>query len=341
MKTGKGAILVIVFLLFALSLLGIFNFNKPRILVLHSADRNSMTAKKMDEGIRRVLDKNRQPISTRWHYLGIDTLPDEAHRQDAAKEGKRAIEQFDPDLIIAVDDEAQEYVAKNYAGRTRPKLVFTAIDHDPKEYGYVGAPNVTGVMETLPLAAIRDTLLQARQGQATRLAVLGHPGQTGLGQVEQVKAFNWAPLNVVSVQTLESFTEWQTAIKAMDGKADALLVLSYEGLHMSPSVSKVASRPAVVHWIEENAKPLPLGISVGYVEDGGGLSVAPSPLEMGEVATGYALSWLKAKPGEALQAITNSTRYRVAIRGSTLQTRKVSLPSIYIEAARLDQLYYP
>lgn len=49
MKKGKAAILTGTFLVVALLLLGGFNLSKPRILVLHSSDRNSSTAKKMDE----------------------------------------------------------------------------------------------------------------------------------------------------------------------------------------------------------------------------------------------------------------------------------------------------
>jgi len=166
MKTGIRALLTAVFLFVALSLLAAFNLGKTRILVLHSFDRNAPSVKSVDEGIRESLGKNREPMTVRWHYLGMDRLPDEDRRQDAAAQGRRAVEQFDPDAVIAVDDEAQEYVARRYAGQSRPKVVFAAIDRDPRDYGYAGAPNVTGVMETLPLAAIRDTLLQANQGHA-------------------------------------------------------------------------------------------------------------------------------------------------------------------------------
>lgn len=355
MKKGLAAILTGTFLLLALLMLGVFNFSKPRILVLHSADINSATVKKMDEGIRRILDKNRQPLSVRWHYLAMDSLPDEDHREDSAKSGQRAVEQFDPDFVIAVDDEAQQYVARHYAGKTRPRVVFAAIDHEPQTYGYVGAANVTGITEALPLAAIRDALLLARQGQPARLAVLGSSSPTGKGQLKQVQAFDWAPHSVVELHSLDEFAAWQTAIKGMDGKADALLVLSYEGLRMGAAASTGATPEShaagssaaatheaeIVRWIEKNSKQLPIGISIGYTENGGGLSIAPSALAMGEVAATTTLQWLKAKPATAAPPIVQGSHYSVAIRASALQVRKVELPSIYMEAARLEQLYYP
>ena len=340
MKQGIGAILVGVFLVVALLLLSGFNRAKPRILVMHSSDRNSSTVQRLDEGIHIALDRNRLPVFVRWHYLGIDHFPVEDLRQDAAKIGARTIEQFDPDLVIAVDDEAQHYLMTRYGGHARPKVVFTAIDQEPAAYGYVGAGNVAGIVETLPLTAIRDTLLQARQGKPLRLAVIGSPGPTGQGQSRQVQAYDWAPHQVVSVDSPADFATWQTTIQAMDGKVDALLVLSCEGLTVSPLDARPVPPAGIVHWIEANAKPLPLGVSLSYVEMGGALSVAPSARVMGEEATNLALAWVKAGTA-APPVFGQSNHYSVGIRATPLQARQVVLPSIYIEAARLNRLYFP
>ncbi|MES2583263.1 MAG: hypothetical protein V4627_11155 [Pseudomonadota bacterium] len=341
MKNGTLATLTVAFLLVALLLLGGFNLSKPRILVLHSSDRTSTTVGKVDEGIRQVLDKNRQPMTTHWHYLGIDNLPDEDHRQDAAKVGLRAIEQFNPDVVIAVDDEAQQYVVRRFAGRDRPKLVYTAIDHDPKEYGYVGAANVTGVAERLPLATLRDVLQYVKQGQPVRLAVLGDTGPTSKGQLQQVQAFDWGPHSVVSAQTLGDFPAWQAAIKALEGKADVVLVLSHGSLPTAPGARTTVPAADAIRWIETHSKPLPIGTDIEFVQKGGGLGVAPSAKSMGEVVATDALVWLKGKPSAAAPLASQDTRHSMALRASSLQARGISLPSIYAEAARLEQLYYP
>ncbi len=340
MKKGLPAILTGTFLLVALLLLGSFNLAKPRILVLHSAERNAPATVRMNEGIHRALDKNRQPLSLRWHYLDMGGLPDEEHREDAGTLGRRAVDQFDPDLILAVDDEAQQYVASRYAGKARPKIVFTATDRDPATYGYAGAANVTGVREVLPLAAIRDTLLQARQGKPARLAVIANTGATAKGELRQVQSFNWAPHTVVEVHSLAAFSQWQAAIHGMDGKADALLVLSHDGLQAGAPSSQPVAGSAVVRWIEGNAKPLPLGLRAEYVEEGGGLGIGPSVRSMGESAAAMALAWLKSGSAETPPAV-DGTHYSVAIREAALRARNISLPSIYVEAARLNNLYFP
>lgn len=341
MKSGTLAALTAAALLAALLLLGLFNLSKPRILVLHSSERSSTTVGKMDEGIRQALGKNRQPMTVRWHYLGIDALPDEDHRQDAAKEGLRTIAQFDPDVVIGVDDEAQEYVMRRFAGKARPKVVFAAIDHEPAEYGYVGAANVTGVAETMPLAAIRDLLQYVKKGQPVRLAVLSDTSPTGKGRVKQLEAFDWAPHSVASVHTPGDFAAWQAAVKGMEGKADVVLMLSHGKLPAGPGAAGAVPEAELIRWMEAHAAPLPLGTDIEYVQQGGGLSVAPSAKSMGEAAAADALSWLKAKPAGQAPPASQDTRYSVAVRAAALRARNISLPSIYLEAARLEQLYYP
>ncbi|MEO6018085.1 MAG: hypothetical protein ABIP46_12590 [Polaromonas sp.] len=341
MKSGTLAVLTAAALVVVLLLLGTFNLSKPRILVLHSSDRSSTTVGKMDEGIRQTLGKNRQPMTVRWHYLGIDGLPDEDHRQDAAKEGLRTIEQFNPDVVIAVDDEAQEYVMRRFAGQGRPKVVFAAIDHEPGEYGYVGAANVTGVAEALPLAAMRDLLQYVKKGQPVRLAVLSDAGPTGKGRVKQLEAFNWAPHSVVSIHAPADFPAWQAAVKAMDGKADVVVMLSHGSLPRGPGATDAITEAELIRWMESHAVPLPLGTDIEYVQQGGGLSVAPSAKSIGEVAAANALAWLKATPAAQPSLASQNTRYSIALRTAALRARNIELPSIYLEAARLEQLYFP
>ena len=65
--------LVAGFLLTTFVLLAWFNWSKPRILVLHSFDETVRSVAKTDEGIRRILASNRQPVSTRF-WKGVNAL---------------------------------------------------------------------------------------------------------------------------------------------------------------------------------------------------------------------------------------------------------------------------
>lgn len=354
MKRGVVGWLVGFFLLTMLAGLVTFNLTKSRILVVHSGQRSNGWVQRVDEGLRGVLGKNRSPLSVQWHYLGMERFNNEEERQEAAQLARRAIEQMNPDVLIAVDDEAQAYVARHYAvpagtvkaERSPMRIVFAGINQEAADYGYAHAANVTGILERLPLLALRETLSMlapSRGGRPARIAVIGAADDTGQGQMAQVRAFDWGPHQLVGSYNLPDFAGWQTLIPSLTGRADALIVLSFGGLPVSATSLRHTTQAEVASWIEANASMLPLGIGTSFVENGGGLAIAPSPREMGEVAMTRTLDWVQVHNDEPLVAppIVSNMHYRVAMRESALRARGVELPSIYREAARLDKIYFP
>jgi hypothetical protein len=286
-----------------------------------------------------------------WYYLGLERSPRKDGWQDAATQARRAIEQLRPHVVLAVDDEAQAYVARHYTvpvgspqtANPTTRIVYVAIDSQPASYGYDSAPNVSGVLERLPLAAIRETLLTLRNGQPARLAVIGLADPTGFAEIQQVQAFDWGPHRLVAAQVLPDFAAWQQTIPRLDSLADVLIVLSFGGLPQGGGVSTPTTVQEVASWIETHAKALPIGVDTTFVEGGGGLAISPSPREMGEASMQMSLDWLRdvAKGRPAAPPVVTGRHYRVALRESALRARGVSLPSIYVEAARLDRNNYP
>lgn len=343
MRRGVVGVMIGGFLAATLVALVSFNLTKSRVLVVHSAARNTGWTQRVDEGIRNELKRNRLPVTVHWHYLALENATQEDDRQEAATVARRAITQFRPDVVLTVDDEAQAYVGRHYVAQGEPRIVFAAIDREPADHGYAGAANVSGVLERLPLQAMHEAITTVRKGQPTRVAVIGAADETGRGQLQQVQAFNWGPHRLVASYSLPDFEAWQDAITRLQGQADVLVVLSLGGLPTSASNPRPASMAAVAGWIEANARPLPIGIGTSFVENGGGLAIAPSPRVMGEMAMRMSLDWIRAtsRGQPAAPAMASSDHYRVALRESALRAREVVMPSVYIEAARLDQNYFP
>ncbi len=185
-------------------------------------------------------------------------------------EGLRTIAQFDPDVVIAVDDEAQEYVMRRFAGKARPKVVFAAIDHEPAEYGYVGAANVTGVAEGLPLAAIRDLLHYVKKGQPVRLAVLSDTSPTGQGAGQAAGS-----LRLGAAQRGER--AYTGRLRRLAGGRQGHGGQGRRGADAVPRQAAGRARRdrrragGRTHTLDEaHAAPLPLGTDIGYVQQGGG-----------------------------------------------------------------------
>ena len=339
MRAHWKSLLIATFLVCFVVLLNGFNANKPRIVVLQSFDQDVRWVHHIDAGMRDVLKSNRRPVAVAWHYMGMNRKLRPEQREAAAKEALRFIAQQNPDIVIAVDDESNAYVARHLAGQTRPKVVFVSIDQMPAHYGYVGPRNVTGIAEQLPLVAVRDAMLTIRPGKSVRIAAVAVKNQTGQAELNQVQAFDWAPHQLAAATQVSSFAEWQTFVRRMADKADVLLVLSNEGLAHSSSDPSPVLGAKVNQWTEVNSKMLPLGIQDNYVAEGGSLMLSPSPFDYGQQAMRLALTWADTtgvQPG-----IVSSSHFNVGVRAAALAARGVSLPAIYIEAARLSNSYFP
>ncbi|MFM8884924.1 MAG: hypothetical protein ACKOKC_00700, partial [Chthoniobacterales bacterium] len=139
-------------------LLGFFNATKPRILVLHSASPDSAWAQQVDRGMREALARNRRPLTVERYYLGLDSPASAARTGEMQAQARRAIARLNPDILIAVDDEANSLVAREYVGRERPRILYVSLNRSPSDFGYQGAANVSGIAERLPLAAVRDAM---------------------------------------------------------------------------------------------------------------------------------------------------------------------------------------
>jgi hypothetical protein len=309
-------------------LLGFFNATKPRILVLHSGTADTMRVVQTDRGIREALAENRRPLSVEWNYLGVD-LPNAARRVNEARaQASRAIARFNPDVLIAVDDEANALVARDYAGRKRPRILYVSLNRPPADYGYDGMPNVSGIAERLPLAGVKAAVQDLTTGK--RLAVLGVDNETGRAEMAQVKEFDWLPLVVSAAALVSTFSEWKAFVESV-AAADLLLVLGTNDL---PDGGRVATAAEINRWTQDHAQPLPVGTQVDFVSDGGGLSFAPPPDDSGARAVGLALDWLDARDTPGAPAPVVSDHFEVAVRPDRLSDRGILMPPIYIEAAR-------
>lgn len=310
-------------------LLGFFNVNKPRILVLHSALETSPWSYKVDVGMRETLATNRRPITVDWHYMGVTAPEDPRRVREAVAKANRAIDRLDPDLIIAVDDEANSLVARKFVGRESPRILYVSINHPPIDYGYLGARNVSGIAENLPWRAVRDAVRTLFPDRAARIAALGISTVTGEGELLGLHAFDWGPLDIAST-LVSNASEWKSFVTHSD--ADVLLILDTQAL--PDGDGNLVSAADLSRWTQDNAKPLPIGLHTDFVNYGGGLAISPAPDNFGEEAIRLALDWLDDRATPGAPPVLTSSHFEVAIRQRLLAQRRLALPTIYLEAAR-------
>lgn len=318
-----------------IGLLIAFNAAKPRILVLHSGDESSRWVADVDAGLRVELAANRRPVAVAWHYLRLPRHTRADARAAALAAARRAIARQDPDILIAVDDEANQSVASRYVGRPRPRIVYASIDQPPATYGYAAAANVSGIVEELPLAAVRDAASAIHPRAPVRIGAIAVASATGRAERMQVERFDWAPHTLVATATVEHYADWRRFVEDTADGLDILLVLSFLGLARDADDGAPVEAAEIARWVEEHAQPLPIGLHVDYVVAGGGLSISPPPADYGRRAMRLALDWLAAPVTAPPPGPLASAHFDVAVRQARLAARRIELPAIYIEAARV------
>ena len=322
-----------------LVLLGGFNATKPRILVVNSAAEDSIWSRKIKEGINNVLERNRRPLNVDYTYLVLDEAAPRRTREVEDAELQRTLARVKPDIIIAVDDEANALVAPLYAGKNSPRIIYVSIDRPPSAYGYAGAPNVSGIADRLPLKALRDFADDLDAGRPKKIAVLGVESETGLAELEQVREFDWAPHRVTAAAVVGTMEAWENFLRTAD--ADILLVLDTEDLPRSGTDPALVSTGEIIRWTEKNSPALPVGTHVRHGEEGGAVSFSPPPDDYGEKAMELAIDWLDERTTPGAPPPVESSSFEVAIRQGLLRERGFALPPIYIEAARENGTLYP
>jgi len=343
-KIKLETVMISLFLLLSLTLFGWFNITKPRILILHSYDKSYAWVRDVNIGLNRVLS-SKYLYQVRWYYMDTKRHPFPDYKTSAGISARKVIDDMKPDVLIALDDDAQEYAARYYIDHPHMQVVFSGVNNDIHDYGFDKAGNVTGILERLPLTAISETLLIAGNFKTLtrplRIAYLADQSETTNGDVKQIRGFNWAPIQLAEVAQVGTWPEWQAKVKQLDTQVDAILVTGYRRLSRSSTDKTLVPAKEIVAWTEANSAVPVISGNGFYAEEGGMLAIGTSPYEQGEVAAEKALQIILGGKTASQIPIATSTQFIVTMSGSKMKLRNFSLPSVYEAAARTGDKYFP
>jgi ABC-type uncharacterized transport system substrate-binding protein len=344
MKRPLETLLIGLFLVSSVILLAWFNASRPRILILHSYDRDYSWVKDVNNGLKRVLDTHRD-YNVEWHYLDTKRHPWPDYKTNAGIAARRKIEARRPDVVIAIDDDAQNYVMRHYVNDSRIRIVFAGVNNTPQDYGYAGASNVSGILERLPLDALKESLqtIAARNSlpQPLRIRFIGDRSETVLGDEKYFRSHDWSPLVVQESRLVDTFDQWQQAVRDAATDTDVLVTSNYRKVLRSPGKNTLVPAAEVISWTEQNARPLFIGTNAFFAEDGGMLAIGTSPFEQGEVAAKLASTLIAHGPPTPPATPFHLTQqFVVALRGTALRQRHLELPRIYEASARASNKYF-
>ena len=337
--------IIFIFLAALAATVVMFNATKPRLLILQSYDKTYPWTRDVDVGIRRVL-KEDSDYSVRWFYMDTKRHPWSDYKVNIGKTVRKLIDNWQPDVVIAVDDDAQKYAMKYFVNRPDLKIVFSGMNGTLEQYGYQGAPNITGILERKPFDALKETLLLVASARGStrpvRIMFLGDTSDSVRSDAKDFRKFDWAPVEVLNSRFAKTFDDWKQGVEfAAANHVDYIITANYRRIQRSAGDKTLMSPTAVLKWTEAHSQVPVVGTNAFFVEDGGMLAIGTSPYEQGEVAMSMADRILRglAKPADI--PVQSTHQFVVAMRESGIRKWKIRLPAVYESAARSSANFFP
>ena len=177
----------------------------------------------IEQGIREGLQN--EPVEFSMFHMDTKGCRDPECMQAAGLKAKAAIDAFNPDVLIASDDNAQKYLVVPYYKNGRMPVVFCGVNWDASIYGYP-ADNITGMIE---VELIEETVAHMR-----RYAAGDRIGSISGDTVSDRKIIAWLNQNFFDMQMkavrVNTFSEFKQRFVDLQKEVDMLFIRNYAGI---------------------------------------------------------------------------------------------------------------
>lgn len=337
MKIKLEKLLAFIFVSVIIIFLIAYNLNKPRVFIVHSYDLDYSWVRDIDEGFKRVFSKGKS-YNIRYFYMNTKRNPSNEYKERTGEAVVKMVREWNPDILITVDDDAQKYVATHFLDDPKIKIVYTGVNAFPKDYGFDKANNVTGILERLPFEAFKEVFLQILPKNKHKVMHIADSSSTSVFIQHEVEAYNWSPLILTETILCDTLEDWDKAIDRANREADILFVTHY---HTLKDKNGIVINPAdvIVHTEPRLKKPA-IGSWGFYVEDGGMMAVAVSPFEQGEEAARMAVKIIDEHIKPTDIAIMTGRLFVIYIREESIKKRNLAIPGLVEAFARATNNFF-
>lgn len=305
----------------------------PRVLVVHSYNKEFVWTRLVNQGLAEAL--RGLEVSFEYAYMDAKRQPAPEALRQAAEKVMARVDSFRPQVVIAVDDAAQQYlVLPHLKNRQDIQVIFCGVNAPPKDYGYPLA-NVSGVREHWHF---RDGLKLVKElvPAATTAALLIEDTETGRSTVAELREEESHggrfALRLKTVALTRSFQQWQEQVRLAQRTVNALVLPLYHSL-VDESTGQVVPAEKVMAWTNSVNRLPTLGL-LDYAREHGVLcGVLESGQEQGWLAGGMAREVLTKGIDAGSLPIRVNRRGVVLLNLKTAERLKIMIPYHLIESA--------
>ncbi|HMV52608.1 MAG TPA: ABC transporter substrate binding protein [Rhodocyclaceae bacterium] len=232
------------------------------------------------EGFQEAL----KGLDVTYQVFQMDTKRNSSkeEKERKAAEARALVEDWKPDLVYTSDDDAQEYFVRRFVNRPLP-FVFSGVNADPANYGFVGSTNVTGVLEQEHFVeSVR--LVRRMAPNARRIALLFDDAKMwDPVRARIVQAMSQLPdMQIVANDVVTTFAEYQRRITAYQRDADVVGTIGI--FNLKDANGRNVPYQTVQQWTVENSALPDFAFWVDRVHYGTLCAATVSEREQGRAA---------------------------------------------------------
>jgi len=292
------------------------DLGKKKVLLVHSYHPEYPWVDSISKGIRAAIQGT--GLELEIFYMDTKRHTDEAWKIEAGKKAAARVREYRPDVVLASDDDAQQFFGKTLVGAGLP-VVFTGVDADPTKYGYPAA-NVTGIIERPHL---KESIALARTLRPLkRVAVLSCHDSTSIVALGFMKQ-EQLEIEVGEWLMVDDFDGWKQAVERFNGTVDGLIVRSYQAVKIPGGKGNVPPKE-VADWTIANAKIPTIAFHDFEIKDGMLAGVVKSGEEYGQNAMDYGIRILRGTAPSSL-AVTRTKKGIPMVNGETAKRLGITL----------------
>jgi ABC-type uncharacterized transport system substrate-binding protein len=299
-----------------------------KVLLVHSYHSGYPWVDSITEGVKKGLEGSGAQLEI--FYMDTKRKTGDAWKEESGKLAKAKVDEFQPDVVITTDDNAQAYFAKDYAGKEKPSIVFCGVNAKPEKYGFP-ADNVTGILERPHLVDTVQMML-AIKSDIKKIGILTDKSPTSDAVVEYIKTLEMpGGVQIVSYDQPETFDQWQATIQKYQNSVDAF------GINMYHTVKKTADaetsmEPAdVISWTMQNNQLPTFGFFPFCIEDGCLCGIVESGEEHGFESAQIAVGIINGKSAKDFP-VKLAKRGMVMLNAKTAEKLGVTVPFEIIQS---------
>ena len=257
----------------------------------------------------------------------------EEWKQEVGRQARELIDTWKPDLVYTNDDNAQEYVTKYYINSDIP-FVFSAVNAEPRTYGFTESTNIAGVLEQEHFIESLS-LLKKIVPNVKKIAVIFDDDPTWPGVIERMKEkLHLLPdVEFMSWDTIYTFEEYKQRINELQNEADAIALIGI--FTFKDENEENVPYQKVLEWTAENSNlpdfsfwedRISYGTLCTMTVSGYEQGLAAGKIARGILVEGKSPSNYSFEPtlkGEPVVSLARANKLGISIKSNVLLTAKI------------------